>query len=127
MLTAQMQSMTDAQPPVHLSNNRWWKFALRLAAFLILAMMIGWTLNRISNSLERSSQPAGFGRGMLQGALMPMALPNLLVGKDVTIYSALNTGLRYKLGYTLGVNLCGALFFGVFFVRLSQWRRHFKG
>ena len=57
---------------------------------------------------------------------MPMALPNLLIGNDVTIYSARNTGLPYKLGYTVGVNMCGALFFGVFFVRLSQWRKHLK-
>src|SRR6267378_6064323 len=104
MLGAQMQSMIDAPPPVFISNNRWWKFALRLAAFLILAMLIGWILNRVSNSLERSSQPAGFGRGMLQGALMPMALPNLLVGNDVIIYSRNNTGRTYKLGYTAGVN-----------------------
>ena len=48
--------------------------------------------------------PAGFARGLVHGALMPIALPNLLVGNDVTIYAANNTGLRYKLGYTCGVN-----------------------
>lgn len=121
-----MPRMSDTEATISPSHDRWSKFGLRLAGVLILATLIGWTLNRISNSLERNPQPAGFGRGVLQGALMPMALPNLLVGKDVTIYSARNTGLRYKLGYTLGVNTCGALFFGFFFLRLNRWRRRLK-
>jgi hypothetical protein len=53
---------------------------------------------------------------------MPMAMPNLLVGRDVSIYSANNTGLSYKLGYTSGVNGCGAIFFGVVFWRFNRWR-----
>ena len=57
---------------------------------------------------------------------MPMAMPNLLVGRDLTIYSPNNTGLTYKLGYTTGVNGCGALFFGLFFWRVSRWRRNGK-
>ena len=57
---------------------------------------------------------------MLQGALMPMAMPSLLVGRDVTIYAENNTGRTYKLGYTAGVNACGAIFFGYAFWR---WRR----
>jgi hypothetical protein len=54
---------------------------------------------------------------------MPMSMPNLLVGRDINIYAMRNTGLTYKLGYTMGVNLCGALFFGLFFFRVSKWRR----
>ncbi len=54
---------------------------------------------------------------------MPMSLPNLLVGKDIEIYSVRNTGVTYKLGYTAGVNGAGALFFGFFFWRLNRWRR----
>ncbi len=60
---------------------------------------------------------------MVQGALMPMALPSLLFGKDVVIYSAINTGVSYKLGYTAGVNACGALFFGILFWRLNRLRQ----
>jgi hypothetical protein len=93
-----------------------------VTAILALAACIGWTLNRVSATLERSARPAGFRRGVLQGALMPMALPNLLVGKDVMIYSPNNTGVSYKLGYTAGVNACGAIFFGFFFWRVSRWR-----
>lgn len=54
---------------------------------------------------------------------MPMSMPNLLVGRDVTIYSAHNTGVSYKLGYTAGVNGCGAIFFGFLFWRLNRWRK----
>lgn len=77
----------------------------------------------LSIALEASSRPAGFWRGVLQGALMPAALPNLLVGSDVTIYAQNNVGVIYKLGYTMGVNTCGALFFGMFFWRISRWRK----
>ena len=67
-------------------------------------------------------EPAGFGRGMLHGAAMPLAWPGLLFGQDAAIYAANNTGRTYKLGYTSGVNLCGALFFGVAYRRLARLR-----
>lgn len=96
---------------------------LRVFAILLLAAAIGTVLNRISASMDRNLRPAGFARGILQGALMPMAMPNLLVGRDVTIYSHNNTGVSYKLGYTTGVNGCGVIFFGFFFWRVNQWRK----
>lgn len=99
------------------------KIVLRLLSILALAAVIGTALNRISTSINHNLRPAGFTRGVLQGALMPMAMPNLLVGRDVTIYSQNNTGVSYKLGYTTGVNGCGAIFFGCFFWRLNQWRK----
>jgi hypothetical protein len=45
------------------------------------------------------------------------------VGQDVSIYQTDNTGRTYKLGYTLGVNACGLIFFSIFFWRLSRLRR----
>jgi hypothetical protein len=90
---------------------------------LAIGFSIGWTLNRIQAAFESRAQPAGFGRGILQGALMPMTMPNLLVGHDVSIYAARNTGRTYKLGYTMGVNGCGLLFFGIFFWRVRRLRR----
>jgi hypothetical protein len=115
--------MSDTQVKVPLPLQRWWKIPLRVAAILVLAVIIGWLLNQIAASLERSARPAGFSRGILQGALMPMSMPNLLVGKDVTIYSPNNTGVSYKLGYTTGVNGAGAIFFGFFFWRVNRWRK----
>jgi hypothetical protein len=60
---------------------------------------------------------------MLHGALMPGAMPMLLLGKDVVIYASNNDGRLYKLGYTFGVNACGAVFFGGFYWRLNRWRK----
>ncbi len=111
--------MTGAQ--AKLSNPI--RVLLRLAMLLLLAAGIGGILNHLAASLARDSRPAGFSRGVLQGALMPMSMPNLLIGHDVTIYSLHNTGVSYKLGYTTGVNGCGALFFGFFFWRVNRWRR----
>jgi len=70
--------------------------------------------------------PRVFGRGVLHGALMPGALPNLLVGKDVTIYAPNNTGRTYKLGYTVGVNGCGRDILRVFLSGGSQVRKRAK-
>ena len=113
--------MTDTQVKVS-ASRRWAKAAARLGLVLLVAAAIGGVLNRVSVSFDQSAHPAGFGRGVLQGALMPMSFPNLLVGRDVTIYSQHNTGVSYKLGYTTGVNGCGAVFFGVLFWRLQRWR-----
>ncbi len=105
------------------ARRRWRVVLLRLLMVLLVAFSIGAVLNRVSAKLDGNARPAGFSRGMLQGALMPMAMPNLLVGRDVTIYSPTNTGVSYKLGYTVGVNGCGAIFFGFLFWRLTRWRR----
>ena len=94
-----------------------------VAGLIVLAVLIGWVLQRSAEALNRDQTRAGFGRGILHGALMPLALPNLLVGRDVPIYATHNTGVPYKLGYTAGVNACGALFFGLCFWRWSRVRR----
>ena len=91
-----------------------------------VGLAIGWTLNRIDLAFQRRKEPAGFGRGVVQGALMPIALPNLAVGNDVSIYAENNTGRTYKLGYTIGVNACGLIFFGLFFWRLRRLRARGK-
>jgi hypothetical protein len=44
----------------------------------------------------------------------------------VKIYAEINNGVPYKLGYTVGVDVCGALFFGMFFWRVSRWRKGVK-
>lgn len=80
-------------------------------AFLMGAAM-DWSARRTRPDLQ-----AGFWWGFAHGALMPATLPTLLTGKDVAIYAPHNTGVTYKLGYTMGVNGCGALFFGLAFWR----------
>jgi hypothetical protein len=98
----------------------------RILGFLIVAVCVGLLMRHLAGTMSANSNtaaPAGFLRGMAQGALMPGALPNLLVGNDIPIYAANNTGRTYKLGYTCGVNACGAIFFGLFFWRVSRWRK----
>jgi len=113
----------ENEPAKAPAAGRWMRIAVRVAGVLAFAVVIGWILNGVEERMERETRPAGFARGMLQGVLMPMSMPNLLVGKDVAIYSVNNTGVPYKLGYTAGVNSAGAVFFGFFFWRISKMKR----
>lgn len=101
-----------------------------LARLLMIAAVAGsvfWLVQRSSERLDRSTEPAGFTRGLVHGALMPMALPNLLFGRDVTIYAPSNTGRFYKLGYTAGVNVCGLIFFSLSMWRIRRLRNEWRG
>ena len=102
------------------------RVVLRLAMIAVVATGFIWVVQRSSESFDRTTEPAGFSRGILHGALMPLALPNLLIGRDVTIYVSNNTGRLYKLGYTVGVNGCGLVFFGFFFWRLNRLRKRLR-
>src|ERR1041385_2164895 len=115
--------MSESQSSAPATASRSHKILKRVLSFLLVAVCVGICFRQASISMSKSTTPAGFGRGMLQGALMPGALPNLLVGNDVVIYAPNNTGRTYKLGYTCGVNACGAIFFGWFFWPVSRWRR----
>lgn len=91
-----------------------------VALFLVLAFLVGRGVQQLGAQFASRPEPAGFVRGVVQGALMPMSLPNLILGRDVIIYAERNTGVSYKLGYTLGVNVCGLIFFGFFFRRRQR-------
>ena len=118
--------MSDTQVKLK-AVGRGWRIVRQGLTVLLLALAVGASLKHVSASLERVGHPAGFSRGLVQGALMPMSMPNLIAGQDITIYSQNNTGLTYKLGYTAGVNGCGAIFFGFFFWRLNRWKRRPPG
>ncbi len=118
--------MLQTQAKAPLNSKSIAKILGRLAVVLLVATIMIGVVNRSSRRLDISSEPAGFGRGLLHGALMPMALPNLVIGQDVTIYAPSNIGRLYKLGYTVGVNGCGALFFGMFFWRINRWRKRLQ-
>lgn len=112
-------------PPVRPSFAlRSGRILLRVTLIILVTYGFGWALNRSATRSE-GREAAGFGRGMLHGALMPGALPTLLLGQDVVIYANHNSGRLYKLGYTCGVNACGAFFFGSFYWRLNRWRKNY--
>ncbi|MBI5802268.1 MAG: glycosyltransferase family 2 protein [Verrucomicrobia bacterium] len=91
----------------------------RIAGFVCMAFLMGtamdWSARRTRPDLQ-----AGFWWGVVHGALMPATMPTLLTGKDVAIYAPHNTGVTYKLGYTMGVNGCGAIFFGLMFLKPKE-------
>jgi hypothetical protein len=105
----------------------WRRVFTRLFTLAVVGGFFFWVVQRSSARLDAGSKPAGFARGLLHGALMPLALPNLLLGRNPTIYAPNNTGRLYKLGYTAGVNGCGLVFFGFFFWRLNRIRRRLQG
>jgi len=119
--------MSDTQVNEPAPPIVWKKILRRLLTTLLAAAFIGWLIHQAAAAMDRSQSPAGFGRGLIQGALMPAALPDLLAGQDVAIYAQNNTGVGYKLGYTMGVNACGAIFFGIFFWRLNRLRKRLNG
>lgn len=91
----------------------------RSAVAIALAFVLTQSM-ALANRKLKPGEPAGFWYGMAQGAIMPASFPSLILGQDVTIYAAHNTGLGYKLGYTSGVNICGAIFFGMFYRRAKR-------
>lgn len=112
--------MPPVSPPGYFARLR--RLIIRVLLLALIAASIGWGLNYAAARFDREEAPAGFTRGAIHGALMPMMWPNLLVGYDVSIYAQHNVGRVYKLGYATGVNACGVVFFGFFFWRVGRWR-----
>ncbi|MGV3773954.1 MAG: hypothetical protein ACO1QB_13720 [Verrucomicrobiales bacterium] len=128
--TSPKSTATDGQRAELISQKpstvgKFTRILFRITMIIIITYAFGWVLNRSVQTSEKSKNAAGFGRGVLHGALMPGAMPSLFFGKDVVIYAANNNGRLYKLGYTFGVNACGLLFFGVFYYRVNRWRKNY--
>jgi hypothetical protein len=84
----------------------------KAAVFLVVTVVMGWFYAWASPRVFPKETSVGFGHGLLHGALMPMALPSLVMGMEVDIFAANNSGRPYKIGYIFGINLCGLIFFG---------------
>ena len=97
---------------------RWLKrAAVKVATMVGLGVVLGFGYDWAAPRFYGPERVAGFRLGILHGALMPVALPSLLLGKDVPIYAEKNQGRFYKLGYIAGINACGFVFFGLAFWR----------
>ena len=90
---------------------------MKIATLVLLGLLFGFGYDWAAPRFYGPDRLPGFRLGVLHGALMPVALPSLLMGQDVPIYAANNTGRVYKLGYIAGINLCGLVFFGLTFRR----------
>lgn len=88
---------------------------IKFIALTVITLALGFTQNWAAGRFYQPLYVAGFGTGLLEGALMPAALPGLVSGKDLPIYAPNNIGRGYKIGYILGLNTCGTFFFGVAF------------
>lgn len=110
-------------PPVAEPAPGWGARVARLAVTVCVAVIIGRSAGAVMRHEEGRPEPAGLWRGLLHGACMPLATPTLLLGQDAPIYATSNTGRTYKVGYTLGVNLCGLIFFGALFAKAARLRR----
>ena len=96
-------------------RRRWKQLATKVVTLVVLGLLFGWAYDWAAPRLYGPDREPGFGLGVVHGALMPIALPSLLMGKDVPIYAPLKTGRIYKIGYIAGINLCGLAFFGLTF------------
>ena len=94
------------------------RFLLRKAVVLgCITLIFGWLYAWASPWAFVSRQPAGFAHGLLHGAMMPLSLASLVIGKNPPIYAVENSGRPYKIGYICGVNICGIVFIGPLFWR----------
>jgi hypothetical protein len=82
---------------------------------VVLGLVLGLGYDKASACLYRPGRVAGFHLGLVHGALMPAALPALLIGRDCPIYANNNKGRLYNIGFILGINACGTVFFGCAF------------
>jgi hypothetical protein len=107
------QAPNQTPSPARVSGVK--RLAVKIATLVLLGLVFGYAYDWAAPRFYGPERLPGFKLGVLHGALMPVALPSLLMGKDVPIYAANNTGRIYKIGYIAGINLCGLTFFGVAF------------
>ncbi len=112
-----MVSPASGQTPAP-GRPSWLKqLAKKIITLVLLGLLLGFGYDWAVPRLYRPGEVPGFRIGMIHGALMPVALPALLVGRDVPIFLNANPSRIYKLGYIAGINLCGLVFFGLAFHR----------
>jgi hypothetical protein len=94
---------------------RFW--TIKIVTLVLFGVLLGVAHDWAAKRYYGPDRVAGFHSGVIQGALMPAALPALLMGNDLPIYAPNNVGRSYNIGFILGINACGMLFFGIGFWR----------
>ena len=108
------------ETPTGIRSSKWKTLVVKVVVLVVLGLLLGAAYDWAAPRMYEPDRLPGFRLGVLHGALMPVALPTLLMGRDVPIYAATNTGRFYKIGYIAGINLCGMTFFGAAFRRPRQ-------
>jgi hypothetical protein len=101
-----------AVPPRSLTPK---EITIKIIALVVLGVVLGFVQAWAASRCYKPDHVAGFCMGLLHGFLVPAALPGLLMGNNLPIYATNNSGRLYNIGYLLGLNTCGALFFGITF------------
>ena len=106
--------MDEIQPPTRPKGLGFQPLLRKGVALVIVTVVFGWFYGWASPWAFPKNHTAGFKYGILHGALMPLSLPALVIGRDVPIYAPDNSGRGYKIGYICGIDACGLLFFAAF-------------
>ena len=109
--------MDATQAPVAKPRSRTKLLFRKAVTLAIVTVAFGWFYGWASPWAFPQNRTAGFSFGLLHGAMMPLSLPSLVIGKEVPIYAVENSGRWYKIGYICGVNICGLAFIGPLFWR----------
>jgi hypothetical protein len=114
-------AISETAAPASFSKTK--VIVIKIIALTAVTLALCFSQSWASTRYYQPDYVAGFPTGLLEGALMPAALPGLLSGKDVPIYAPNNLGRPYKIGYIVGLNTCGTLFFGLAFWQPRRRRR----
>ena len=95
-------------------------FAIKVVLLTLFSIGLGVGYDWAAPHTYLPGRVAGFPCGMMHGALMPAALPTLMMGKDLPIYAPSNVGRGYNIGFILGLNTCGTFFFGIAYWKPRQ-------
>jgi hypothetical protein len=123
-MTLEERKSLDAAKTTAVAEPRW-RYWVKTVFFVklrlvIAGLLLGYLYAAVSPLVYPKDRPLGFAHGFAHGGLMPMALPSLVIGKNVPIFAENNNGRFYKLGYICGINVCGLLFFGFGFGGLPK-------
>lgn len=114
-MLCRMATAVSVQTPSRRRTSWVKRLVVKIASLVMLGLVFGFGYDWAAPRLYGPERVASFRLGVVHGAFMPVALPSLLMGNDVPIYTTSLAGRTYKLGYIAGVNLCGLFFFGVAF------------
>jgi hypothetical protein len=110
-----MATPAPSQNATSTSSPKLRQQVIKIAVLTLFSLALGFGYDRAAPRTYGPERVAGFFVGMMHGALMPAALPALVFGKDLPIYAQRNVGRGYNIGFILGLNACGTLFFGISF------------